>query len=230
MPRKWLIIGIALIVAIGAVLGGTALYAKLANDSAPDKLTLSTPTSGTATSGKVTPGTAGAGILAGAWTVSHGSQAGYRVKEVLNGQNVTVVGRTQGVTGNVVIDGTSLAAASISVSMTSVATDNSSRDSQFLGILKTSQFPTSTFTLTRAVDIGAVKDGVAPVQAVGELAVAGVKKSVTVSMKAQKTASGVEVSGSLPVTFSDYGIAAPNLGFVKVEDTGTIEMLLKLSR
>lgn len=237
MRKKWIIIGASLLVLIAAVWGGSAIYANVENGRALDELALSTPaatsaapaTAGaSATDAPAT--TAGATDLAGTWTVRDGSQAGYRVKEVLNGQDVTVVGRTTGVTGTATVEGTSLTAATVTVDMKNVTTDNSSRDGQFLGILKTSEFPTSTFTLTGPVDISAIAGGVATVQAAGELTVAGVKRAVTATLSAQQTADGVEVQGSIPVTFKDYGIDAPNLGFVKVENTGTIEMLLKLGR
>jgi len=149
---------------------------------------------------------------------------------VLNGQDVTVVGRTSDVEGTVTIDGTSLSAADVTVSMTTITTDNSNRDGQFLDILKTSEFPTATFTLTEPVDVSGVTKGTTSVQAKGELTVAGVSAPVVVALDAQTTATGVEVSGSIPVTFSDFGVDAPDLGFVKVEDTGTVEMLLTLAK
>jgi len=227
MKKKLIIAVIALVVVVAAVIGGTALYAKIENDKAPEELGLSTPTASPSTG---TGETADPADLAGDWTVADGSQAGYRVDEVLNGQDVTVVGRTEDVDGTLTIDGTELSAADITVSMTTVATDNSNRDSQFLDILKTAENPTSTFTLTEPVDISAVSSGVASVQAVGDLTIAGVTKSVTVALEAQTTADGVEVSGTIPVTFSDFGVDAPDLGFVKVEDSGTVEMLLQLTR
>lgn len=237
MRKKWIIIGASLLVLIAAVWGGSAIYANVENGRALDELALSTPaatSAAPATAGAAATDapatTAGATDLAGTWTVRDGSQAGYRVKEVLNGQDVTVVGRTTGVTGTATVEGTSLTAATVTVDMKNVTTDNSSRDGQFLGILKASEFPTSTFTLTGPVDIGAISNGVATVQAPGELTVAGVTQKVTATLSAQVTADGVEVQGSIPVTFKDYGIDAPNLGFVKVENTGTIEMLLKLGR
>lgn len=236
MRKKWIIIGASLLLLMAAAWGGSAIYANVENSKALDELALSSPaaTSAPATAGtqgaEAPDTTAGSADLAGAWTVQSGSQAGYRVKEVLNGQDVTVVGRTTGVTGTATVAGSSLTAATVTVDMTGVATDNSSRDGQFQGILKTSEFPTSTFTLTGPVDIGAISDGVATVKAAGELTVAGVAKPVTATLSAQRTADGVEVQGSIPVTFADYGIDAPNLGFVKVEDTGSIEMLIKLGR
>jgi polyisoprenoid-binding protein YceI len=238
MRRKWIIVGVvAVLVIVGGLWGGSAIYASLENGNAPDHLTLSTPKASAAATSAATgsatadsQATPDAGTLAGEWKVANGSQAGYRVKEVLNGQDVTVVGRTAGVEGSATIDGTSLTAAQASVDLTAVTTDNGSRDSQFLGILKTSEFPSATFTLTEPVDIAAVGSGVATVKAVGDLTIAGTTKSVTVDMQAQTTGSGVEVQGSIPITFTDFGISAPDLGFVKVEDAGSIEMLLQLSK
>ena len=229
MKKKLIIAIVALVVVVAGVVGGTALYATIQNDKAPEELGLSSPTAGASTDAG-TSTTADAADLAGTWTVSEGSQAGYRVDEVLNGQDVTVVGRTEDVDGTLTIDGTELTAADVTVSMTTVTTDSSNRDNQFLSILATGEHPTSTFTLTEPVDISAVTSGVASVEAVGDLTVAGVTQSVTVALEAQTTADGVEVSGSIPVSFSDFDIDAPDLGFVKVEDSGTVEMLLQLTR
>lgn len=227
MHKKW-IIALAAVVAVLAVVGGTALYARIENNKAPEELGLSTPTASASASADAGP--VSLESLAGDWAVSDGSQAGYRVDEVLNGQNVTVVGRTTDVTGTVTMTGSELVAAEVTVSMTAITTDNSSRDRQFAEILSTSAHPASTFVLTYPVDISAITDGVATVEATGELTIAGVTQPVTASLNAQTTADGVEVAGSIPVTFSDYHVTAPNLGFVKVEDAGTVEMLLHLSR
>lgn len=224
MNRKLVIVLIAVVVLIGLVWGGTALYAKIRNDRAPEALGLSTPSAGTSQEAPDVED------LAGTWTIADGSQAGYRVDEVLNGQDVTVVGRTSDVEGSVTIEGTELAAADVEVTMTTITTDSGSRDGQFLDILKTDEHPTATFTLTEPVDVAAVADGVASVQAAGDLTIAGVTREVVVDLDAQATAGGVEVSGSIPVTFSDFDITAPDLGFVKVEDAGTVEMLLTLTR
>ncbi|SFE67744.1 Polyisoprenoid-binding protein YceI [Flavimobilis marinus] len=225
MKRKLVIALTALVVLAGIVWGGTAIYAKVRNDRAPEALSLSTPSADAA------PQEAPAvEDLAGTWTVADASQAGYRVDEVLNGQDVTVVGRTSDVEGSVTIAGTDLTAADVTVSMTTITTDSGSRDGQFLDILKTDEHPTATFALTEPVDIAAVADGVASVQATGDLTVAGVTQEVVVDLDAQTTAAGVEVSGAIPVTFSDYDVSAPDLGFVKVEDAGTVEMLLTLTK
>ena len=41
-----------------------------------------------------------------------------------------------------------------------------------------------------------------------------------------KADTGGQVVGTIPITFSDYGVEAPDLGFVSVEDTGSIEFSL----
>lgn len=231
MRKKLVIIVAALVIIIGGIWGGSAIYASHENSKAPTALSLSTPTAASATesaSSDATPGASESGSLEGDWSIAQGSQAGYRVAEVLNGQNVTVVGRTESVEGSVTIADNKLTAAQVSVDLTGVATDNGSRDSQFLSILKTAEFPSATFTLSAPVDIAAIKAGVASVKAVGDLTIAGTTKSVTVDLQAQTTSNGVEVQGSIPLTFSDYGITAPDLGFVKVEPTGSVEMLLQL--
>ena len=223
MRKKLIIAAVALLVVIAGVWGGSVIYASLQNDQASAELTLAPPTAGA-------PSTLGQDGVAGTWTISEGSQAGYRVNEVLNGQPVTVVGRTQEITGEATIEGSMLTAATALVDMRNVATDNGSRDGQFQGILKTSQFPTATFTLSEAVDIGAISGGTATTDASGELTLGGITHTVTVSLKSQVTSDGVDVQGSIPITFSDFEISAPNLGFVKVEDAGTVEMLLHLKK
>jgi hypothetical protein len=39
-----------------------------------------------------------------------------------------------------------------------------------------------------------------------------------VDLSVVRTPDGVDVSGSVPVTFADHGIEAPDPGFVRVED------------
>src|SRR6266511_1167899 len=48
------------------------------------------------------------GTVSGDWKVSSGSQAGYRVNEVLFGQDHEAVGRTSQVTGQMAIPGTTV--------------------------------------------------------------------------------------------------------------------------
>lgn len=223
MRKKWLLAGVAMAVLVGTIWGGSVIYAAVQNSKASDAFTLSPEPSRN-------PAAQESASLAGTWSIAEGSQAGYRVAEVLNGQNATVVGRTDNIEGTATIQGTMLTAATATVNMTSLSTDSGSRDRQFQGILKTGDFPTATFRLTKAVDMAGITSGVAKVRAEGDLTIAGVTRQVTFDVTAQGTAAGVDVQGAIPITFADFGVQAPNLAFVRVEESGTVEMLLHLKR
>ncbi|WP_157414025.1 YceI family protein [Agromyces allii] len=178
-------------------------------------------------------GEAEASDLTGAWTVAGGSFAGYRVDEVLNGTDVTVVGRTEQVTGTLAVADTTLESAEITVDVASIATDSSNRDDYFRqNAVRVDENPTATFVLTDAV----VSDGapavgeVQTIQATGDLTLAGVTRSVTVELEAVLNGETGQVAGSIPITFADFGVEAPNLGFVSVEPDGYVEFSLELAR
>ncbi|GAB2973950.1 YceI family protein [Frigoribacterium salinisoli] len=178
----------------------------------------------------VTPGSTSiaADDVSGDWSIGAGSTAGYRLDEVLNGTDVTVVGTTDEVSGTVTVDGDTVTAATVTVDVASIATDSGNRDQYFRNVaLETEQFPTATFTLAEPIDAAVPADGqVETVRATGDLTMHGVTQRVTVDLQAALSGDGVQVSGAVPVTFSDYGVEAPSLGFVEVEDTGTVEFLV----
>jgi polyisoprenoid-binding protein YceI len=164
--------------------------------------------------------------------VSGSSEAGYRVAEVLFGQSTTAVGRTSDVTGEFVIDGTTIASASFEVDLTTVSSDESRRDGQFQNrIIDTSTYPTATFELTQPITLDGVPDDLEEitVSATGNLTLHGVTKSVTFELTARRNGDTVELNGTIPVTFSDYGIDNPSGGPASVGDTGEIEFLLTLA-
>lgn len=179
----------------------------------------------------VTPGTSSltGTPISGSWRVASGSTAGYRVKEVLNGTDVTVVGKTSKVSGTVTLADDSITAADITVAVADIATDSGSRDEYFrTSALETDIYPDATFRLSSPVAATRLSSGkVTAFTATGNLTLHGVTKTVTVPMKAALSGDGAEVSGSIPVTFSDYKVAAPSLGFVTVQKQGAVEFLVK---
>lgn len=204
------------------VLGGTWVYVNLIQGDAPAELTL-TDTPGSTASG--------APAASGSWTVTGGSQAGYRVDEVLFGQDTTAVGRTDQVTGTLTLDGTTVRDASFTVDMASVKSDQSRRDNQYRGrIMTVDQFPTSTFRLTKPIVLGSLPADGATVtaSATGDLTLRGVTKSVTFEVKARRSGDRMEVNGAIPVRFDDWGIPSPSFGPAEVEDHGSVEFLLVL--
>ena len=170
--------------------------------------------------------------LSGEWAAADGSFAGYRVDEVLNGTDVTVVGRTEDVTGSFTVEGLTLTAAEITVDVASIETDSSSRDAYFRdSALRTSEHPTATFTLTGPVAAPSTP-AVGEVQsltATGDLTIAGVTRPVTVELEAVLGDGGGQVAGSIPITFADFGVEAPNRGFVSVEPDGFVEFSLVIA-
>ncbi len=170
--------------------------------------------------------------LSGTWSVVDGSYAGYRVDEVLQGNDITVTGRTEEVTGSLTADGLTLTQATVTVDVGSIATTEPPRDIYFRDVaLEVAKFPEATFTLTEPVTAEEPVAGEPQTfEATGELTLHGVTQQVTAEMEAVLTADGGQVSGSIPITFEDYGVEAPSLGFVEVEDEGFVEFLLNVEQ
>jgi polyisoprenoid-binding protein YceI len=240
---RWLIGAVVVLVVLGAA--GPFIYIHFLNGSTPTALSLTPASSGSSESsgstsespspsGTALAGTATSGAVAGSWTAGAGSVVGYRVNEVLFGQNATAVGRTTSVTGHLVIAGTTATAATFSVPMDTVHSDKTQRDSQFDGrIMDVSQYPTGTFALTDPIDLaplpaaGTVKSYTAH----GKLTLHGTTRAVTFTLTAERKGTQVEVAGHIPVLFSDYDITNPSFGgVVTTQDHGLLEFLLVFSR
>lgn len=219
------------VLALGATaaIAGPLIYRDLVvgeADAAPS--VTARPTETSAADDSATPAD-----LSGEWTVADGSFAGYRVDEVLNGTDVTVTGRTEQVTGELAVDGLTLTAASFTVDVASIATDSGNRDDYFRSnAMRVDQYPTASFVLTEpiSVDTAPTAGEVQQVTATGELELAGVTRAVTVELEAVLNGAGGQVAGSIPITFADFGVEAPDLGFVSVEPDGFVEFSLELER
>ncbi len=219
------------------VVGGPFVYIHFIEGKAPAPLKLSTsattaPASGPGSGSSTASPSGSATGIDGTWRVASGSQAGYRIKETLFGQSNTAVGRTTAVTGSIAISGTDVTTASLTVDMTQVGSDRSGRDSQFRNrIMQTSTYPTAQFVLTKPIALGSVPtDGVQVTEnATGELTLHGTTKSVTFPVSAQRTASGIQISGSIPIVFSDWKISNPSGGPATTEDHGTLEFLVNFA-
>jgi polyisoprenoid-binding protein YceI len=225
-PRTWLI-AIPIVIVL-AVVAGPFVYVRFLHGDAPERLSLddtgtdAQPASESESTGSTTS-------LDGLWTIADGSLAGYRVAEVLFGQDTEAVGRTSDVTGELEIDGTSVESATFSVDMTTVASDENRRDNQFHErILDTGSYPMATFTLTEPISFETIpSDGEEVTIAVtGELTVRGVTNTVTFDLAARHSGDTIEVSGAIPVAFDDYDIPDASFGPATVEDHGEIEFLL----
>jgi polyisoprenoid-binding protein YceI len=233
-PLRWLrwIVAGAASVAVLAV-GGTYVYIHFIEGPAPAPLGLKATKGDVATPPGQPGQAASAGPLAGTWRVTSGSLAGYRVKEVLLGQNNLAVGRTSHVKGDLTINGNTVTAAAFTVAMATIHSDQSQRDVQFDGrIMDVTTYPTGTFTLTRPISLAPVPAAgvIKTYKATGKLTLHGHTQEVTFGLKAERTGGRIEVNGSIPVTFADYGIGNPSFGsFVTTQNHGILEFLMDFS-
>jgi polyisoprenoid-binding protein YceI len=224
--RKWLwFLTGAIALVVVAVVAVPFVYIHFIEADPAPRLALSSPSSTEVAGSTSVP-------LAGTWTAGSGSKAQYRVNEVLFGQDNTATGSTSAVTGSVTIAGTTVTGADITVDLTTVKSDEDRRDAQFQGrIMDTAQFPNATFKLTQPIALGTEpKDGTPiTVPATGDLTLRGATKPVTVSLKAQRNGDSIEVQGTIPIVFADYGIPNPSFASITTEDHGELEFLLELS-
>jgi polyisoprenoid-binding protein YceI len=220
--------------------GGAYVYFFSGLRSSPSALGLSATPSAAATGA---PTAATAGSLTGSWTVTTGSLAGYRVKELFVGQSSKheAVARTSTVTGSLTVSGDSSGYEVTGITFTAALTDLHSvdsvagrdvtqRDSFVSRQMNLQQFPNATFTASSGSV--PVTDGSGPVDvsAAGKLTVHGVTKDVTATGKAQLTGGKIEIAGNLSIVMTDFGVSPPSVPFTTVDSQVTIEFDLFLTR
>ena len=172
------------------------------------------------------------GDPSGVWQVSADSQVGYRVDEVLFGQNVTAVGRTNAVVGSIEISGSEVTAAKFEVEMTTVTSDEPKRDAQFVSrIMDTLNYPTSSFVLDSPIALPADATNTSVSHtARGTLTLRGTAKNVELTVVSSVQDGRIVVVGEIPVVFSEWGIPNPSIPGISTEDTGILEFNLVLER
>lgn len=234
MRRKrlvWMVLGTIAVVVMGV---GAAVALRVVSGEEPAEAALTSSSSGPT----LTPSVAGSAL--GTWTVdaSSGSLldgtstfAGYRIEEELGGVGAnTAVGRTQDVTGSLVIEGTSITALSVEVDMTTLVSDDERRDGQLrMRGLETDRFPTATFELSEPISFAEepTREETVTAEAVGDLTIHGVTRAITVPVEARWTGDQIEVVASVDIALADFDIDPPT-GFLvlSVADRGTIELHL----
>lgn len=246
-----LVLGVVAIVAIG--IGGFLVYDQfLRGDTAPPlALPTSAPSAAASASAdaatsaepttSATPAASFGGDVAGTWTVTTGSQAGYRVREQLASlpAESDAIGRTDQVSGTITVtsDGTTttVTEATLTVDTTSITSDEDRRDNRMRSEgLQTDEFPTATFTLTQPVDVPAAALAGTPsdITLIGDLTLHGVTKSVEIPAQTQLVDDQIQVAGSLTFPLADFDIVAPNIGgfIVSIADEGTLEFVVILTK
>lgn len=98
--------------------------------------------------------------------------------------------------------------------------------------MNTAQFPTSTFELVAPIDLGNLPSDTTEraFPAMGRLTLTGTTRDVAFELKARRNGATIEVNGTIPVTFADYGIDNPSGGPARVGDEGEVEVLLVFAK
>jgi polyisoprenoid-binding protein YceI len=217
--RRWVVIGAGvLIVLVGLV----AVSVK--PQPGPPPLALPTERADAPTAG---------GEVDGTWSIAAGSEAGFRVRQTIFGRSGDIVGRTNAVTGAVSVSRSRLTSATFSVDLTTIKV-NDKASPQFEKRLDTRGHPDASFTLGRPItlDPDVNTGGTIAATATGQLTLHGVTGPATLTFSGRRNGSALEAAGSIPITFSDWGIDPPeNYGFVgSLADRGMAEFLLVLHR
>ncbi len=188
-------------------------------------------------SGTTAPNNGAPNDLDGTWIVdtSQDSFVGYRVQEELaNIGAKTAVGRTAVLTGAIEFSGTVMTVATVEADLTQLKSDDSRRDGQLeRQAIETGTFPTATFTTTSPVDLGQLPaEGFTfTVEAVGDLTLHGVTRSVTVSIDGQLVGDSIVIVGGIDIVFADYDVEPPSsFAVLSVADVGEMEFQLFLTR
>lgn len=227
--RRWIVAGSAVVVVLAV--GGPFVFIHFIEGPAPAKLTLPKGEAGTRST---TVAGAGGASVAGTWKVGPGSIVGYRVQEVLVGQQATAVGRTAKVWGSLTISGTSVTNGSFTADMATVVSDQSQRNAQFDGrIMDVSTYPTATFRLTTPPSLATLPvDGkTESYPARGNLTMHGVTRPVSLTVSAERSGAEVYVLADTHIVFANWDISNPSVGgFVTTQSSGTLEVLLDLTR
>src|ERR1700730_11005130 len=238
MRNRLIVAGVACVAALALAGGGAYIYFFSGLRSSPSALGLSATPSSAASGSPVA-----AGSLAGSWTVTTGSVAGYRVKELFVGQTSKheAVARTSTVSGSLIVSGGSSGYQVSSITITAALTDLhsvdsvagrdvSQRDGFVARQMNLQQFPNATFTASSVSVAAAASGQPVDVSLPGSLTIHGVTKNVTATAKAQLTGNKVEVAGSLAIDMTDYGVRPPSVPFTTVDSQVTIEVQLFLTK
>lgn len=236
-PRRWVLwLAAAVAAVVVVVAGGTFAYIHFISGPAPAPLALPAATGAPQSRSPTAAPTAGpaAGPLAGVWTAGTGSAVGYRVQEVLFGQDNTAVGRTSSINGSITIAGATVTAGAFTVQLATITSDESQRDVQFRGrIMDTSAYPTGKLILTRPIRLAPLPaaGAVRAYRASGNLTLHGHTRPVTFRLSAERTRARIEISGSIPVLFANWDIPNPGFGgAITTQNHGELEFLLRLAR
>ena len=165
--------------------------------------------------------------------VSTETEARFYIQEILLGVDTTVIGVTNDVEGSLTVDLANpqdVSMSTVTIGIDSLATDSSNRNrNMHNSILESGQYPTATFTATSfanvpaAVNIGEAFD----FQITGDLTIHGTTQAVTFDATATAISEmRIEGIARLDIVYQDYGIQILRLPqqVASVEDDVILEI------
>lgn len=163
--------------------------------------------------------------LAGTLRPAAGSFVGYRVDETLIGIGLnTAVGRTEAVRGSARFEDGRIVAARFESDTGTLRSDEARRDDA----LRTRGLETDRYPVARFV-LGAPARVAARFSAAGRLTLHGRTRPVRVRLRSRRVGVGIDLVGSVPIEFADYGMEPPSVaGVASVRDHGVMEVRLRL--
>jgi polyisoprenoid-binding protein YceI len=174
------------------------------------------------------------GAVEGAYQAASGSVAGFRIQQTVFGLTSDVVGRTTDITGTATIAGGRVTIADLRVGLLALTSGDAKPAPQFSTSLDTQRYPDANIGLAQPVTLGtAFTSGTTvTVNAAGTLTLHGVTRTITVPLSVRRDGASIDVAGSVPVPFANYGIAGPKGygGLGSLADHGVAEFLLVLHR
>jgi polyisoprenoid-binding protein YceI len=174
------------------------------------------------------------GPVDGAYQPAGGSVAGFRIQQTVLGLASDVVGRTTDIAGTATIAGGQVTTADLRVGLLALTSGDAKPAPQFGISLDTQRYPDATISLARPVTLDAAfaSGTTLTVNAAGTLTLHGVTRTVTVPLSVRRHGTSIDVAGSVPVAFADYGITGPTGygGLGSLADHGVAEFLLVLHR
>ena len=161
-----------------------------------------------------------------------GSFVGFRVKEELvKIGDITAVGRTDQVEGELSIQNGQLVSVSITADLSAIVTNDSRRDNAARNAMNVRENPIASFVLDQPLDLPETDGSQIALQAKGQLTVNGISKAAMFELEAKAVARSIVVVGQTEVTFADYDIAVPSASIVvSAEDHGVVEFQLLFVR
>jgi polyisoprenoid-binding protein YceI len=156
----------------------------------------------------------------GTWVVGSGSLTGFRVNESFFTQSSVIVGRTNVITGSIVISNNRISSGSFQTDLSKLTMGGKPYPS-LLQILNTNTYPDATFTLTSPIIFTNIQS-----KAMGSLTINGITHPVTFAFTSQYNGSVLEATGSAPILASDWNIKSP----YGIHNNDTIEFLVVLQR